>query len=162
MNDMKSMVVAYDQNRGIGADNKLLWFRDLPTDIQHFRDITMNGTIIMGRKTFDSIGKALPGRQNIVVTHRPLDVPGVLAVPDLQAAYVAAEREIYIIGGGSIYEQALADTDVIYATEVQASFPAATVFFPKLDGSWRETECEHHMADGRNKYDFDFVTYVRV
>lgn len=159
---MKSIVVAYDLNRGIGADNELLWLRDLPDDIQHFRDMTMGGTIIMGRKTFDSIGKALPGRQSIVVTHRLLDLPDVLAVDSLAEAYAAAEREIFIIGGGSIYEQALKDTDVVYATEVQASFPAATVFFPALDGNWQEKEREHHTADERNKYDFDFVTYVRA
>lgn len=158
---MKSIVVAYDKQRGIGAHNDLLWQRDLPADLKHFKELTMGGSLIMGRNTYESIGRALPGRENIVVTHRPLSAVDVIAVDSLAAAYAAAHGNQFIIGGGQIYEQALADVDVVYATEVAETFPAAEVFFPPLGAGWREAAREQHTADDRNKYGYDFVTYVR-
>jgi dihydrofolate reductase len=158
---MKSIVVAYDSHRGIGAANDLLWQRDLPADLAHFKMLTMGGSLIMGRNTFESIGRALPGRENIVVTHRPLDVVDIVAVDSLDAAYNVAHGNQFIIGGGQIYEQSLKDADVVYATEVHASFPQAEIFFPELGNEWRETARESNSADERNKYAYDFVTYVR-
>ena len=158
---MKSIVVAYDARRGIGAHNELLWQRDLPSDLRHFRDVTMGGSIIMGRNTYESIGRALPGRENIVVTHRPLAATDVVVVDDLPGAYAAAHGNQFVIGGASIYEQALPDVDVIYATEVHATFSGADVFFPSLSDTWREAARESHTADVQNKFDYDFVTYVR-
>lgn len=159
---MKYMVVAYDRRRGIGADNDLLWQRDLPADLAHFRQLTMGGTIIMGRKTYESIGRPLPQRQNIVVSRSLQALPGVEVVGSLPEAYALAQHDIFIIGGGSIYAQALPDTDVMYATEVAADFPQADVFFPALpEGVWQETAREHHEADADNRYAFDFVTYRR-
>jgi dihydrofolate reductase len=157
---MKSMVVAYDEERGIGANNDLL-FR-LPADLKHFKDVTMGGSIVMGRKTFESIGRVLPGRQNIIVSRSGFLSEGATVVDSLSAAYQAAEHEIFIIGGGSIFEQALADTNIVYATEVKAAFPAATIFFPPLGSDWRETSREQHKADEKNPYDYDFVVYKRV
>lgn len=156
-----TIIVAYDLSRGIGAANDLLWQRDLPTDMRHFRDITTGNSIIMGRNTFESIGRALPGRQNIVVTHRPLESIGIETAPDLQSAYALATGRIYVIGGGSIYEQALPDANTVFATEVSATFPQATVFFPELDSGWRETSRQHHPKSDTDKYDFDFVEYKR-
>lgn len=156
------MVVAYDRQRGIGADNDLLWQRQLPADLAHFKGLTMGSSIVMGRNTFESIGRALPGRENIVVTHRPIDVVDVIAVKSLQDAYNVSHGNIMIIGGGSIYEQALPDADLIYATEVDAVFSNATVFFPELDAEWTEMAREHHGQDERNAYNYDFVTYRRV
>lgn len=156
---MKYLVVAYDLQRGIGADNDLLW--RLPADLKHFKQLTTGHTIIMGRKTFDSIGRPLPDRQNIVVSRGLTGVPGITVVDSLAAAYAAAEHDIYVIGGGSIYEQALADIDVVYATEVDASFPKATVFFPALGDGWHETAREHFEPDERNLYAYDFVTFER-
>lgn len=158
---MKSIVVAYDSHRGIGASNDLLWQRDLPADLAHFKKLTMGGSLIMGRNTFESIGLALPGRENIVVTHRPLDVVDVIAVNSLAAAYEKAHGNQFIIGGGQIYSQSLPDVDVVYATEVHETFPRAEVFFPELSGEWREVAREAHLADDRNKYAYDFVTYKR-
>jgi dihydrofolate reductase len=158
---MKSIVVAYDSQRGIGASNDLLWQRDLPADLTHFKKLTMGGSLIMGRNTFESIGRALPGRENIVVTHRPLDVVDVVAVDSLAKAYETAHGNQFIIGGGQIYNQSLADVDIVYATEVHEAFPQAEVFFPELDDDWREVAREAHPADDRNKYAYDFVTYVR-
>jgi dihydrofolate reductase len=158
---MKAMVVAYDRGRGIGANNDLLWQRDLPADLKRFKQLTTGGSLIMGRKTFESIGRALPDRQNIVVSHAPIAADGVETAGSLPEAYALAAHEIYIIGGGSIFEQALPDTDVVYATEVDAGFPEATVFFPPLGPEWHETAREHHEADEKNKYAYDFVTYER-
>ena len=159
---MKSIVVAYDCARGIGANNDLLWGRDLPADLRHFKDLTAGGSLIMGRKTFESIGRALPGRENIVVTHRPLDTVDVIAVDSLASAYRLAHGNQFIIGGASIYEQALSDVDVVYATEVDQVFPEAEVFFPLLGEDWQERSRESFEADDRNKYPYDFVTYVRI
>lgn len=160
---MKYIVVAYDQARGIGADNDLLWKRDLPTDLRHFRELTLGRSVVMGRNTYESIGRALPGRQNIVVTHRPLDTSGVDVAGSLEEAYMlASSPDIAIIGGAQIYEQALGDVDVVYATEVDAHFSQASVFFSALDSAtWREATRDHHAADAANKYPFDFVTYHR-
>ena len=159
---MKSIVVAYDRARGIGANNDLLWGRDLPADLRHFKDLTAGGSLIMGRKTFESIGRALPGRENIVVTHRPLATVDVIAVDSLASAYRLAHGNQFIIGGASIYEQALSDVDVVYATEVDQVFPEAEVFFPLLGEDWQERSRESFEADDRNKYPYDFVTYVRI
>jgi len=156
---MKSIVAAYDKNRGIGANNDLLWQRDLPADLAHFRALTTGKSIIMGRKTFESIGRALPNRENIVVSHAALDIEGAICVGSLAEAYARASGETIVIGGASIYEQALPDVDTIYATEVDASFPEAEVFFPMLGDEWHETTREHYEADERNKYNYDFVTY---
>lgn len=161
---MKSIVVAYDKKRGIGAENDLLWQRDLPTDLRHLRKLTIGKSIVMGRKTFESIGsKPLPDRQNIVVSRTPTGVPGVITAGSLQAAYAMAQYPIVVFGGASVYQEALPDVDTIYATEVDAEFPQATVFFPEIDmNEWEEVSREHHEADEKNKYDFDFVEYKRV
>lgn len=154
-------MVAYDLKRGIGANNDLLWQRDLPADLKHFKELTSGQTVIMGHKTYESIGRPLPNRQNIVVSRQDLAIEGILTVHALAEAYQLAEHEIFIIGGGSIYEQALADVDTIYATEVQAEFPQATVFFPSLPAGWQETSREQHEADERNKYAYEFVTFTK-
>lgn len=160
---MKAIVVAIDKNRGIGATNDLLWQRDLPADLAHFKKLTTGKSIVMGRKTFESIGRPLPNRQNIIVSrHGALGIEGTLTAASLETAYALAQYDVFIIGGGEIYAQAIADVDVLYVTEVQASFPTATVFFPEIDQTlWQETSREHHDADDRNKYAFDFVTYTR-
>lgn len=157
------MVVGYDKNRGIGADNDLLWQRDLPADLQHFKKLTTGKSIVMGRKTFESIGaKPLPNRQNIVLSHQPTGVDKVLTAHSLEAAYALAQYPVVIIGGESVFRMALPDVDIIYATEVAAGFPQATVFFPAIDmNTWHETEREHCDPDEKNKYAFDFVTYQR-
>ncbi len=160
---MKAIVVAVDKNRGIGAANDLLWQRDLPADLAHFKKLTTGKTVIMGRNTFESIGRPLPDRQNIVVSRsEPTGVKGVLTAYSLEAAYALAQYDIRVIGGGQIYEQAINDMDVLYVTEVAASFPQATIFFPEIDKTiWYEASREHHEADEKNKYAFDFVKYER-
>lgn len=161
---MKTIVVAYDNNRGIGAANDLLWHRDLPADLAHFKELTMGGAMIMGSKTYDSIGRPLPGRRSIVLSREPKIVEGVTVVNSLQAAYESVEdgRETFVIGGGQIYALAMDSVDVLEVTEVDASFPNADTFFPIIDMTkWQETNRVHHTKDERNLYDYDFVTYRR-
>lgn len=158
---MKSIVVAYDKNRGIGAENDLLWMRDLPADLRRVRKLTIGKSIIMGRKTFESIGsKPLPDRQNIVLSRIPTGVEKVITAGSLEAAYAIAQFPIVVFGGASVYREALPDIDIIYATEVDSEFPQATVFFPEIDmNEWQEVSRERHEADEKNKYAFEFVEY---
>lgn len=159
---MKSIIVAVDKNLGIGANNDMPWRGKIPGEMARFKKLTTGNTIVMGRNTFESIGRALPNRENIVVTSRPTGVDGVLSVPSLTSAYELARNDIFICGGQRIYEEAMKDMDCLYVTEVDASFPEATVFFPPINMTiWQESSREHHPADDRNQYSFDFVTYVR-
>ena len=161
---MKRIIVAYDRNRGIGAANDLLWLRDLPADLKHFKEVTTGSAVIMGKNTYDSIGHPLPNRENIVLSRSAESIDGVKVVASLEEAYEAATTpDIYIIGGGQVYALALPTVDEVYATEVQDVFPAAEIFFPELDSNiWYEASREHHEADEKNKYAFDFIIYKRL
>jgi dihydrofolate reductase len=161
---MKTLLVAYDKNYGIGAHNDLLWQRDLPADLQRFKELTTGNAILMGRKTYESIGRPLPNRQNIVISRTPDQIEGVTVVGSLEDAYNVVEpgKEVFIIGGGQIYALAIRDADRIFATEVDAAFAHADVFFPAIDKTeWQETDRTHHQTDERNLYNYDFVTYER-
>ncbi len=159
---MKSIIVAYDKNRGIGAANDLLWTRDLPADLQHFKQITSGHSIIMGRKTYESLGRPLPNRQNIVISRDMEPVEGFSVVRDLEEAYQSATSDdVYVIGGGQIYQLALDTVDQLLVTEVDETF-AAEVFFPEINPIiWQEVSREHHVKDEANKYNYDFVVYTR-
>ena len=162
----KAIVVAYDKNRAIGRNGDLPWGRSLPADLVQFKRLTKGGDVIMGRKTFESIGsRPLPERENIVISSRPTGVKGVLTAVNLESALALARYKTFIIGGARVYDDALntPEIDTIYATEIDASFPDADTFFPELDMAvWQETSRVHHPADAENKYDFDFVTYQRT
>jgi dihydrofolate reductase len=155
------------RNRVIGRNGDLPW--QLPADLRHFKSVTMGKPIIMGRKTFESIGRPLPGRKNIVVTRRANFVSdGVLISNNLTAAIalgkaIASEDnvdEIMVIGGGEIYAKALSDAERLYLTEVHADIDGDT-FFPALDrGLWREKSRNSHAADG-DKPGFDFILLER-
>jgi len=161
---MKSMVVAYDEKRGIGAENDLLWKRGLKADLAHFKQLTTGTSMVMGRNTYESIGFPLPNRQTIVLSRQALDLVGVIVVDSFEKAFKAAtHEEITIIGGGQVYEAAVDFADRIYATEVKATFPQADTFFPVLSPQdWHETNRESHIKDENNEYDFDFVTIERT
>jgi len=156
---MKSIIVAYDRNRGIGAANDLLWQRDLPADLKHFKDLTTGHAIVMGRKTYESIGRPLPNRRNIVVSRSMEPVEGIEVFGTLEEALEAAGENSFVIGGGQIYSQAIDLVDTIYATEVDAEFPQANVFFPELPAGFSEVSREAHVSDGANKYSYEFVEY---
>lgn len=156
-----TIVVAIAQNKAIGKNNQLLWH--LPADLKHFKEITSGHTIIMGRKTYDSIGKPLPNRRNIVITRQALQLPGCEVVPSLNAALALCqnETELYIIGGAQIYKEALPLTDTIYLTEVHQSFEADT-FFPEIcPEEWEEILRQNHAPDEKNALSYSFVTLRR-
>lgn len=137
----------------------------MPTDMRHFKLLTYNQAVIMGYKTLESMRRALPDRQNIVISRKPMEIEGATVVTTLDEAYDAVEpgREAWVIGGGQIFALAMDSLDRIYATEVDSDFPSADVFFPAIDKTmWREISREHHEADERNAYAFDFVTYERI
>lgn len=162
---MTNILVAYDQQRAIGAQGDLPWGRSLPGDLAMFKRLTLDKTVVMGRKTFESIGRPLPKRENIVISRNPhLDIEGAICVNSLAAAMGAASKEVFVIGGGQLYEAALPITDAIYATEVQATFPEADTFFPDIDTEqWQEYYRVHntHHVSG-DAYDYDFVRYDRI
>ena len=162
----KAIVVAYDKNRAIGRNGDLPWGRSLLADLAQFKRLTKGSDVIMGRKTFESIGcRPLPERENIVISSQPTGVKGVLTAMNLPSALALSRYPVFIIGGAQVYGDALKmpEIDTIYATEVDAAFPDADTFFPELDMSvWQEISRVHHPADAENKYDFDFVTYQRA
>lgn len=160
---MTNILVAYDQQRAIGANNDLPWGRSLPGDLAMFKRLTLDTSVVMGRKTFESIGRPLPSRENIVISRNPnLDIEGIICVTSLAAAISAASKEVFVIGGGQIYREALPITDTVYATEVQATFPEVDTFFPELDtDEWVETYRVAHSHENVDAYDYDFVRYER-
>lgn len=161
---MRTIIIAYDKKRGIGADNDLLWRNNLPADLQHFKEATTGHAVIMGFHTYQSIGRPLPGRQNIVISHNKELIEGFDVVASLQAAYnaVKPDKDIFVIGGGKIYAQAIDSVDRILATEVRSTFNHATIFSPDINSlEWVETQRIKHRADDKNLYDYDFVTYER-
>ncbi|RYX78898.1 dihydrofolate reductase [bacterium] len=159
---MKRIIVAYDQNRTIGKNGQLPWQGELPADMRHFRTVTAGHTVIMGRKTFDSIGKALPKRHNIVVSRSDMHIDEALVASSLEQAYsYAIDDDIYVLGGGQVYAQALDDMDEVLATEIHASFEG-DAHFPALGDDWVETMRQDFFADDDNKYDYSFVTYTNL
>lgn len=157
-----SMIVAMAGNRAIGKDNDLLWH--LPDDFKHFKAVTMGKPIVMGRKTYDSIGRPLPGRKNVVVTRdKTFSADGVVVVRSIDDALAATrdDDEIMVIGGASFYEQMLPLANKLFVTWVHHNFEA-DAFFPDINlDEWRVIEQTDHRADDRHVYDYSFVTYER-
>lgn len=160
---MVAFVVAVAENGVIGRKGELPW--RLPADLQHFKKLTLGHPVIMGRRTYDSIGKPLPGRPNIVVTRQHnWTAPGTETAGTVAAAVARAaelDETVCVIGGGEIYREALPMADVVYLTEVHHAFEG-DAFFPALPPSeWREETRERHEADERHAYAFSFVTLRR-
>jgi dihydrofolate reductase len=156
-----TLVVAMDAKRGIGIDNKLPWH--LPEDLAHFKRVTLGQPIIMGRKTFDSIGRPLPGRRNIVVTrNRGWAHEGVEAVGSLEEAIaLAGDTPASIIGGAQIFNEALVLADRMIVTHIEREYPCDT-FFPEIDpAKWAATAREPQHSQAQD-LDFSFVTYERT
>ncbi|SIT04376.1 dihydrofolate reductase [Chryseobacterium gambrini] len=161
---MTTIVVAMGEKNEIGFENQLLWH--LPKDLKHFKEITSGHPVIMGRKTYESIGKPLPNRTNIVVS-RKTDwfEEGILIVGSIKEAVKFAKKideDVFIIGGGKIYEQTMDVVDKLEVTLVKADLEADT-FFPKIDPRiWKKTDEICHEKDEKNQYDFCFQTFERV
>jgi dihydrofolate reductase len=154
-----SLIAAIDENYGLGKDNQLLCY--LPADLKHFKQITMGKPIIMGRKTFLSIGKPLPGRRNIVLTKQMQAVDGIEIAQTLNEAInlVKNNDEIMIIGGESVFRESMAIANQVYLTVIHHRF-SADVYFPKLDESiWTCVDKRFQPRDEKNIYDMTFYDY---
>ena len=159
---IRSLVIAQAANRVIGRDNRMPWH--LPADLAHFKRVTMGRPVIMGRKTWESIGRALPGRLNIVITRSAgYAAAGATVVGSLEDAYRAAGNvdEVFIIGGGQIYAEAMAAADRIYLTEIATAVEGDT-YFPAFDRSqWRESLMGEHAPDEKNAHPLRFLLLER-
>jgi dihydrofolate reductase len=163
-NMLVSLIVAMDNNRGIGFNNRLPW--RLPDDLKRFKTLTLSHHLIMGRKTYESIGRTLPGRTSIVISRNPdFSAPDCAVVQSLEHALELAETngedEAFVIGGSQIFEKALSRADRIYLTRVHVSLPA-DVFFPAIDpGQWQERLTEFHPPDDKHPFGFTFQILKR-
>lgn len=159
-----SIIAAVGRNQELGGNNSLLW--QLSDDLKMFKQLTMGHCIIMGRKTFESIGKPLPGRVNIVVTTGNLQVGGIYCAIDLNHAIEIAretgDQEAFIIGGGQIFGYAIDLADTLYLTTVDAEFPQADIFLPEIDfEDWELAESKSFEKNDKNEYNFVFNKYLR-
>lgn len=161
---MISIIAAVGKNNEIGKGNTLLWH--MPADLEHFKKITSGHPVIMGRKTFESIGKPLPNRQNIVITRDKTYLRhGVNVVHSLEEALRRAQgkQEIFIIGGGELYKQIMPFADKLYITRVDAEDSVADAFFPEIIPIiWNEVSREEHKKDEKNPFDYTFSVYERI
>lgn len=160
---MISIIVAIAENRAIGLDNKLIYW--LPNDLKRFKQLTTGNTIIMGRKTFESLPKgALPNRRNVVLsrTGKAEDFPGADLYPTLDAALASCQGEVFIIGGASVYEQALGIADRLCLTYIHDTPQEADTFFPAwADDEWEETFREDHDTDEKHAQRYSFINLDR-
>lgn len=164
-----ALIVAMAQNRVIGRNNNLPWY--LPEDLKYFKRVTMGKPIIMGRKTFESIGRPLPGRTNIIVTrNKEYSADGIKVVHNLaeakalccSIAEIDGQSEAMVIGGAQIYQQALAYADRLYLTEVHGEVEG-DAYFPEFDrANWQEVGRENFSAAGPNPYDYSFLVLDRA
>ena len=155
-----SLIVAMSENRVIGRDNKMPWH--LSADLKRFKSLTMNSPILMGRKTFESIGKPLIGRTNMILSHNPNFKPeGCLVFSELNSALEQAQDygdELFIIGGSTLYGMALPLAQRLYLAQIEASFEGDT-FFPEIDlSAWNEVACECIVDDEKVDFTYRFIT----
>lgn len=167
---MVSIIAAVAKNRAIGHENKLIYW--LPNDLKRFKTLTSGHTIIMGRRTYESLPKgALPNRRNIVLTRHVADVttasdprfPSCDCYPSLQTALAHCQKdeEVYIIGGAAVYKQAMSLATHLFLTEIDDTPEQADAFFPQYDKDWQEVHREEHTKDERHEYNYAFVDYIR-
>lgn len=160
---MISLLVAMDNNRLIGKDNDLPWH--LPADLAYFKRVTMGHSIIMGRKTFESIGRPLPGRENIIITrNKEYKADGCKVIHSIEEVLEMNhnDKELFIIGGAEIFKEVFPHADRLYITEIDAVFTGDT-FFPSFPLSeWQKTSSEKGTRDEKNPYDYNFVVYERI
>lgn len=160
----REMIVAYGRHdRAIGQNGELPWRHDLRHDLSRFRQLTLGKSAIMGRSTFESIGRPLPKRENIVLTRQDIEIPGVVVAHSLEEAYERASATPIVIGGAAVYLQALPTTEIIYATEVNGRFPDADAFFPELPDGFIEAFGARQAVppDMPGGPGYDYTIYVR-
>lgn len=161
-----TLIVAKAENNVIGKDNQLIW--KLSADLKRFKNLTSGHHILMGRKTYESLGKPLPNRTHLVITRNPdFEVPdGHFAFASVEEAFIFCNKsgvdQLFIIGGGQIYQETINTCDVLEITEVEAE-PVGDAFFPEINKEiWKETERESFLSDEKNQYPFAFVTYKKI
>ena len=158
-----SIVVAMDDNRLIGNNNQLPWY--LPADLAYFKKLTTGKSILMGRKTYDSIGRPLPNRRNIVITRNvEISIPGCEVISSIESALeiTKGDEEVMVIGGASLCKQLLPKINRLYITKIDGEFEG-DVFFPEYDDiSWRQVSCESHPKDDSNAYSYHFIVLDRI
>ncbi len=165
---MISLIAAIGKNNEIGRKNELLW--NLPADMKHFRETTSGHTVVMGQKTFESLGRPLPNRRNIVLTRdNSFSKEGVEIAHSLEEfdslfrKTLKPEEEVFIIGGGQIYKLFMEKADKLYITHVDGEFLDADTYFPEIDkNKWRETSREEHKADEKNPLNYIFSVYEKI
>ncbi len=160
---MISLLVAMDQHRLIGKDNQLPWH--LPQDLAYFKKVTMGHKIIMGRKTFESIGRPLPGRENIIVTRdMTYTQPGCTILHSIEEIIALSSRsneEVFVIGGAEIFKEILPVSDRLYITEIDHEFEGDTYFPERKHSEWIKVSAERGIMDEKNPYDYQFVIYEK-
>ncbi len=151
-----NIIVAMDENNLIGCNNKLPWH--MPADLMHFKKITTGKTIVMGRKTYESIGKPLPNRNNIIISSdKSLHIAGAKVINNIQNIISNnLKQELIIIGGANIYKQTIKYCSRLYITRIKAKFKG-DAYFPNLANNWQIVTAENHKADLNNKYDYSFL-----
>lgn len=158
---MLTIIAAIAENNALGKDNQLIWH--LPADLRRFKKVTQGHAVIMGRKTFESLGKPLPNRTNIIITkQKDYQKEDCIVVNSLEEALQCAKDDNpFILGGAQIYRQALDFADVLDLTIVHHEFDA-DAYFPEIDkNTWTEVSREHHLKDEQNPYDYSFVKYEK-
>lgn len=154
---MISIIVAYDKNLAIGKDNTLVWRQS--EDLKRFKRLTSGKTVVMGRKTYESIGKPLPNRRNIVLSRQNIDIEGVEVINTFDS--LNKDEDIFIIGGGEIYKNFIIFADRLYVTEINYEIEADT-WFPEIDlNIWKVESVEKHTSDEINQFDYNFINYIR-
>ncbi len=159
-----SLIAAMAHNRVIGKDNDMPWH--MPADLKHFKAVTLGKPVIMGRKTFDSIGRPLPGRRNVVVTrNNDCVIEGVEVVnsPDAAIELLRDHEEVMVIGGGNIYQQFLSTAETLYLTFIDLDVDGDTQF-PDWNSvaDWQEVDQQEHLADEQNKHNYTFVKLIKT
>lgn len=156
---MIKLIVAISKNRIIGDSNKLIWH--LPADLKRFKEVTTGHPIVMGRKTFQSIGRPLPNRRNIIITRdNTFEVEGCEVVNSIEEALLLTNNDCFIIGGGEIYKQTLPIAEQIYMTVIEEEFQGDTKF-PELNRSWYISKKEDFSKEDKNPYNYSFIFYER-
>jgi len=156
---MIKIIVAMSKNRVIGNNNELIW--KLSSDLKRFKYLTTNNPVVMGRKTYESIGRPLPNRRNIIITRNlEYEVDGCEVVSSLEEALLLTNNDCFIIGGGEIYNQSIELADRIYLTLVHKDFEGDTTF-PELGKEWAKMQRKDFEADEKNEYSYSFIEYDR-
>ena len=159
-----SMIAAMAHDRVIGKDNQMPWH--LPADLAHFKRVTLGKPVLMGRKTFESIGRPLPGRRNLVISRNPgYQAEGIEVVGSVEAALALlagnSVEELMVIGGGHLYAEMLPRADCLYLTRIDLAVEGDTRFPAFDDGQWQRVDCESHPADEKNPHPYSFETWQR-